>query len=340
MGCDSFGVWTSTGSTPSAQEGDVQLIGKTPYYFTEGKYHPICGHYFWDNDNGASAFCRKLGYNQARLDASVTKVKSAYEADAIAIGRCLENEDITSCTGSHNKYALEDWCTKGNPVSIEIECSKKQEECYTTEYTNKYLSEYPDGATNCNPGSCSFDEAKAHCNSLTTCNGVTREGEKFTVRAGTLPAGSKSGESSWLKIGECTVCQNDGYRQLVGRGNECDWNGVDSEDRWTLGGGSHTKQDCIDECNSRQDCSFAALSDTGYCHGFKTCNNEPIGGAKWQVYQKCSTGTLLFQADLAAASEARLFNTGRRFLQPDSRMPTELKQRLLLPTMLPTQEEA
>merc|ERR1712043_31858 len=28
---------------------------------SDGAFHPICGHEFWDNDDGAVNFCRRLG---------------------------------------------------------------------------------------------------------------------------------------------------------------------------------------------------------------------------------------------------------------------------------------
>ena len=41
--------------------------GKNPIVKTnDGKWTPICGHWFWDNNYGARLFCKQLGYNNGR----------------------------------------------------------------------------------------------------------------------------------------------------------------------------------------------------------------------------------------------------------------------------------
>ena len=53
----------------SCSSGDVRLLDDgTPEYYLNGDWYPICGHYFWDNDHGATAFCRKLGSTSGLLD--------------------------------------------------------------------------------------------------------------------------------------------------------------------------------------------------------------------------------------------------------------------------------
>ena len=53
---------------------DAKLVDGYPYLkWTDGKYHPICGHYFWDKQRGADLFCNRAGY------APYTKIKSNVE---------------------------------------------------------------------------------------------------------------------------------------------------------------------------------------------------------------------------------------------------------------------
>jgi len=74
--------------------------------------------------------------------------------------------------------------------------------CYV-ENDNSFLSGYPSSATKCNPGYCSLGEAKAYCDTLADCGGVTLDRDGlYTVRAGTVLNTSPAGEVSWKK-GDC-----------------------------------------------------------------------------------------------------------------------------------------
>ena len=44
-------------------DGDVKLDSSIPMIHWNGRWSPICGHYFWDNDNGVYEFCRMLGFD-------------------------------------------------------------------------------------------------------------------------------------------------------------------------------------------------------------------------------------------------------------------------------------
>merc|ERR1712166_459766 len=45
---------------PAAASLDAKLVGGYPYLkWTDGKYHPICGHCFWDKKRGADLFCKR-----------------------------------------------------------------------------------------------------------------------------------------------------------------------------------------------------------------------------------------------------------------------------------------
>ena len=93
----------------------------TSYLFWEGSWSPICSHWFWDNNNGASDFCRKLGFSGGIIK-DRKKVIGPYNEDAIQIGRCSAGEAIESCTGFMNDYKKTSRCSAGNPVKIVISC--------------------------------------------------------------------------------------------------------------------------------------------------------------------------------------------------------------------------
>lgn len=57
----------------------------------------------------------------------------------------------------------------------------------------------------------------------------------------------------------------------------CAWNGVDKEDRASLGGGGHAFHKCEETCRNSESCnwfSFRGTDTDGYCHMFKTCNGR------------------------------------------------------------------
>ena len=96
----------------------MKLEGKTPYYFYQGEYRPICGPWFWDSNNGATAFCKKLGHEEG----IVVRVREVNDQDAFHVGKCNPGDDITSCTGGDNTRDLKNFCRKREKISIEIEC--------------------------------------------------------------------------------------------------------------------------------------------------------------------------------------------------------------------------
>jgi hypothetical protein len=85
----------------------MQKVSGTPEVFNSGRFKPICGHWFWNDNTGASHFCKKLGY----VNGTTLKVMQTYESDAVEIRRWGTFE-----TGAP-------WfCSAGNEVSINIAC--------------------------------------------------------------------------------------------------------------------------------------------------------------------------------------------------------------------------
>ena len=106
-----------------------------PYMFWEVSWSPICGHWFWDNQHGAEAFCQKLGFNGGRFN----KVDGAYDEDAIEVGKCNSEERIDSCTAGNNFYTRTDWCKAGERMKITIACDRHTP---GTEPEYEYFHEY------------------------------------------------------------------------------------------------------------------------------------------------------------------------------------------------------
>jgi len=78
----------------------------TPYVYQAGEYHPICGLSFWDNNDGATAFCKKLGYSSG----VVHKVNGQYTENSVGVKPW---GTFSSSVGN---------CNAGQNVAIDIEC--------------------------------------------------------------------------------------------------------------------------------------------------------------------------------------------------------------------------
>ena len=108
-----------------AQGGKKVEAGKAfvPEVLFEKKYFPICGHFFWDNDNGATAVCKLLGFKSGKRG----KTSAAFDVDAMPVGDCKPGEPLTKCTGGGNGWGQLDyrngWCKKGTKVGVTVTCS-------------------------------------------------------------------------------------------------------------------------------------------------------------------------------------------------------------------------
>ena len=88
-----------------------------PYLFRLGDWRPICGHGFWDSQDGAKAFCRELGFSGGEF----TKMDASYGKHAIRVGKCGPGESIGSCGGA-KRYKLVGTCMSGKDVKVTISC--------------------------------------------------------------------------------------------------------------------------------------------------------------------------------------------------------------------------
>ena len=101
----------------------MSFHGNQPRVFWKGEYLAICGDSFWNNNHGASLFCKKLGHSSGTI--SVTSGDSTSLYRALYIGECSNTDgDLTSCSGGYNRYnivPLKD--CMGSNAGYKIECS-------------------------------------------------------------------------------------------------------------------------------------------------------------------------------------------------------------------------
>jgi len=130
-------------------------------------WHPICGHYFWDNEHGANAFCKKLGYNQGVMTAEISipvigaaSSNVVYDRDSVVVGRCDEDDDIFSCQAFCNLYTIGGgctiysaipWCHAGQNSGITLECRHNPSIFPTTTLRPEIQTGQPTESPSCNP---------------------------------------------------------------------------------------------------------------------------------------------------------------------------------------------
>ena len=84
------------------------------------KWYSICGHHFWNNNNGANTFCKALGFSRGWVGRG-----QPYNSDSVEVGSCNAGQSLDACTGGGNKWGSPDagsWCRKGQNVGITVTC--------------------------------------------------------------------------------------------------------------------------------------------------------------------------------------------------------------------------
>ena len=109
--------------------GDVKLgTDGTPFIYWDNQWVPICGHFFWDNQEGAKLFCQKMGYMSGQFSGRGSWQK--YSTDSFRIGKCNAGDEWESCSGGCNDYQKGSRCSnnrlakcdKNQKVKITIKC--------------------------------------------------------------------------------------------------------------------------------------------------------------------------------------------------------------------------
>jgi len=101
----------------------------TPFYpwvSYQSSWYPICGHYFWDNNDGATLICQQLGFDAGTL----TRSNTPFPVVAMHPGRCSDSdESLTSCSLGANywqdplTHRNSQHCAAGTRASVMVTCS-------------------------------------------------------------------------------------------------------------------------------------------------------------------------------------------------------------------------
>ena len=94
------------------------------YY--SGMWIPICGHYFWNNNIGATLFCQQLGYETGIVKQESIARQVPLPDDGFRIGECETNDIWGQCTGGCNDHTIGGThcsdCRSGAMAGLRIEC--------------------------------------------------------------------------------------------------------------------------------------------------------------------------------------------------------------------------
>jgi hypothetical protein len=118
-------------------DGDVQPAGGAtvtqneqfyPEVMYNGEWWPLCGHYFWDDNDGATTMCQQLGFTSGYR----TDTRTHFDKDSMPVGRCSAGQPITACTQGGNGWGdfsyNGNWCAQGatyggNGIGVTITCT-------------------------------------------------------------------------------------------------------------------------------------------------------------------------------------------------------------------------
>ena len=125
-------------------EGSVRLGSDdiAEVYFNE-KWVPICGHWFWDNNIGATLFCQKLGFESGAINERF-KLKN----DGLRVGKCDSGDSWLQCSrcgelqvggqcdGGGN-------CNRGQTAAFSISCFDEGMENIKKGVVEKFVLPHP-----------------------------------------------------------------------------------------------------------------------------------------------------------------------------------------------------
>lgn len=111
--------------------------------FWNGKWAPICAHYFTSNHFGASLFCQKLGYDSGVKTSFWVLKDRSYDEDSFWIGTCKERDKWPFCTGTCNLMNIGGECgnyrcTKDTQTRVTISCDGRENKTISSSSTGKY----------------------------------------------------------------------------------------------------------------------------------------------------------------------------------------------------------
>lgn len=102
----------------------------TPEVLVHNEWHEICGHWFWNNHNGATAVCNKFGFSKGYLQEERWEDNdwsgSYLLRNGIMIGQCNEGESLEGCSGNWNTYDVSGGCMAGDAAGIAVTCTNDE----------------------------------------------------------------------------------------------------------------------------------------------------------------------------------------------------------------------
>ena len=101
-------------------KGDVRLgDNQIAEMNINGAWTPICGHWFWDNNYGASLFCHKLGFPSGTISDRIT-----LPSDGVRMGKCELGDVWPYCSSGSNDHSIGgSKCQSGDKAGITINCN-------------------------------------------------------------------------------------------------------------------------------------------------------------------------------------------------------------------------
>eukprot|EP00937_MAST-01D_sp_MAST-1D-sp2_P000414 g414.t1 len=115
-------------SVVRAAGGHGVLVGEEfqPEVQYNGEWYPICGHYFWDDNIGATTVCQALGFPAGTM----RRTRATFTKDSMPVGRCRAGEALDSCTFGGNAWGNfayhGGWCRAGHGIGVAVKCTGAQ----------------------------------------------------------------------------------------------------------------------------------------------------------------------------------------------------------------------
>ena len=117
--------------------------GKYPEILLNNKWSPICGHFFWGNDYGATLFCQQLNSTYTS-GIAIRRYNIPLASDGIRIGKCTDQDNsLSSCTDGCNDFPqlggvcsnmANAKCGAGKKATVEVQCLECWDIAQNTEF--------------------------------------------------------------------------------------------------------------------------------------------------------------------------------------------------------------
>jgi len=94
-----------------------------PWVSYQSVWNPICGHYFWDNNHGATIVCRMLGFGSGVRHHE----RTTFTVDSNPVGICNAGATLVAGGGGYSHWGnfgvTNGWCQAGHGIGVSVSCS-------------------------------------------------------------------------------------------------------------------------------------------------------------------------------------------------------------------------